>query len=50
MRFTSFPVDFPLSGKFLETIPGETASTAINKKGLPQRGGPFLFIEVSGIG
>lgn len=29
MRFTSFPVDFPLSGKFLETIPGETASTAI---------------------
>lgn len=36
-----FPVDFPFSGKFLETISDETASTAINRKG---PNGPFLFM------
>ncbi len=28
-----FPVDFPISGNFLETIPAQTASTAMQSAG-----------------
>jgi hypothetical protein len=29
LEFEFFPVDFPLAGNFLETIPAQTATTAI---------------------
>jgi len=44
LKFEIFPVDFPLSGTFLETIRAETATTAINKKGLPE-GWPFFVFS-----
>jgi len=48
LKVEKFPVDFPFSGNFLETIPAQTASTAINEKGCPL-GWPFSFMVVSGI-
>ena len=44
LKFEIFPVDFPLSGTFLERIRAETATTAINKKGLPE-GWPFFVFS-----